>query len=284
MNDNYKLQYISDIHLEFRKNNIPIIEPIEPGNTYLALCGDIGNPYLPSYRKFMTVHSKKFVHILVVSGNHEYYTSKNKQRTINMIDMEIKTIVSGFDNITYLNMNGVIIGRTKFIGCTFWSDVSSILDEAEIFMNDYKNIYVDCQELSSRFVKINDCWGNSRQKYIRADRRIVKSFNILSIHKTMKEWLKTQLNKQSDKYDHIIVMTHHAPSFSMLVENDETLSYCYASDCDELFKPPMSYWISGHTHICQNIAINDIPSISNCMGYPDEKVEGYDNNKYITFS
>ena len=76
-----KLQYVSDIHLELRKvKNIPIIKPIDE-NTYLALCGDIGNPFAPSYKSFLDIHSKLFVHILIVSGNHEYYSSK-KQRTV----------------------------------------------------------------------------------------------------------------------------------------------------------------------------------------------------------
>ncbi len=51
-----KLQFVSDIHLELRKNKIPIIKPIESGNSYLALCGDIGNPYLSSYKKFLSIH------------------------------------------------------------------------------------------------------------------------------------------------------------------------------------------------------------------------------------
>ena len=80
-----KLQYISDIHLELRKG-IPTIEPIEMGKTYLALCGDIGNPFLPSYKKFLDIHSKLFVHILIVSGNHEYYSSQKTQRTMKEID------------------------------------------------------------------------------------------------------------------------------------------------------------------------------------------------------
>ena len=83
---------MSDIHLELR-NNIPTIKPIDD-NSYLALCGDIGNPFLPQYNKFLGIHSKLFVHILIVSGNHEYY-SWEEDRTIEVIDEEIDKIWDG---------------------------------------------------------------------------------------------------------------------------------------------------------------------------------------------
>ena len=281
----YKLQYVSDIHLEMRKNKIPTIEPVEPGNSYLALCGDIGNPYIPSYRNFISIHSKLFVHILIVSGNHEYYTGRSKQMTINTIDQEIQKIVKEFDNVTYLNMNGIIIGRTKFIGCTFWSDVSSILYEAEMVMNDYKNIYVDCPGLPDRYNGEINIWGGSRRKRIKPDRRSLKSTDIVMLHNTMKKWVKCQIDKydpnnQENKYDNIIVLTHHAPSFLMLNKKND-YSNCYASDCDDLFKNPVIYWISGHTHFCKSIVINDIQSLSNCMGYPGQNVENFNSNNFI---
>ena len=111
-----KLQYISDLHLELRGNNVPRIIPVDPGNTYLALCGDIGNSFIPTYEKFLEIHTKEFVHILIISGNHEYYTSKSKQRTMKTIDENIEQIISKFKNVTYLNMKEIIIRRKKNIG------------------------------------------------------------------------------------------------------------------------------------------------------------------------
>ena len=45
-----RLQYLSDVHLEV-KNTIPKINKV---GDYLALLGDIGNPFDRSYRDFIT--------------------------------------------------------------------------------------------------------------------------------------------------------------------------------------------------------------------------------------
>ena len=82
------LQYVSDIHLEMRNDTFPKIIPVIAGRSYLALVGDIGNPNLHIYDNFMAYHSKIFEHILILAGNHEYYSGNTKQFTMN--DKEIK--------------------------------------------------------------------------------------------------------------------------------------------------------------------------------------------------
>jgi len=159
------LQYASDLHLELRKSRtIPIIDPIKEGESYLALCGDIGNPFISTYKEFLDIHSKLFVHILIVSGNHEYYTSNKKQRTIVQSEDKIKEIVMNYDNVTYLNMNKIIIGRTKFLGCTLWSDVSEIETIAENIMNDYNHIFIPTENSDQHWEYKHNMYGNTRKK------------------------------------------------------------------------------------------------------------------------
>lgn len=254
-----KLQYVSDIHLELRKiDDIPTIQPID-ANAYLALCGDIGNPFLPNYKKFLGIHSKLFIHILIVSGNHEYYTNTTK-RSMEMVNKEINTICLSYPNITYLNKSKIIIGNTKFIGCTLWSDVSNIKTLAENIMNDYKHIYVT----GSR--KIN----------------LLKAENVISLNKNMKDWIQKQLVKISDKYNKIIILTHHAPSFKML-SHDDIYSPCYGNDMDNLMSSYISHWISGHTHDSIKLDIKGTKCVSNCMGYPGQKVIGFKQDSHILF-
>ena len=273
-----KLQYVSDIHLEFRKNKLVTIDPLEPGNSYLAICGDIGHPGTPIYESFIDHHSKLFNHIFIISGNHEYYSSKNKQNTISEIDNMILEIAKKYNNVTYLNMGSVIIGNTKFIGCTLWSDVTPIKDTVDLLMNDYNNIYVDSDVSIGRKLIIN---GKSR--YVKEGRRLLKSSDVIEFHNRMKEWLQNEISQsESNDYD-IIVLTHHAPSFSMLNISDN-LSYCYGSSCEELMIPQISFWISGHTHTCKSVKIDDTVCLSNCMGYPGEKVNSYDANRYFSFN
>lgn len=61
-----------------RSNKFPIINPIFPGKSYLALLGDIGNPCLVNYGYFIDYYSKLFEHILIIAGNHEYYSGKKE--------------------------------------------------------------------------------------------------------------------------------------------------------------------------------------------------------------
>jgi len=281
-----KLQYVSDIHLELRKEkDIPTIKPID-NKTYLALCGDIGNPFLPNYKKFLTIHSKLFKHILIVSGNHEYYSNHKKQRTIQESNRKIREIVEDFDNVTYLNKDKVIIGRTKFIGCTFWSDISNIKYIAESIMNDYKNIYISDKSQMGRFEYVKHGYRIQR-KWIKNNRRLLSGVDIVRLHDSMKKWITKQIDKYDpdktdSKYDHIIVLTHHAPSFSVLLKSD-LYSPCYATDCEDLFRGPVKYWISGHTHACFKNTINGRIAVSNCMGYPGQKVKNYNPSAYLEF-
>lgn len=284
-----KLQYVSDIHLEFRTlQSIPIIQPIEPGNTYLALCGDIGNPYLSNYQEFLDIHSKLYEHILLISGNHEYYNILNNQNSIDQVDNHIREIVKKYNNVTYLNRNKIIIGRTKFIGCTLWTDVTRIKMRAETSMNDYKHIYVDSNNSTYRIKKNiheESLTIKSREQIIQPFKEVLRADDVINMNRKMREWLEHQINKFGNadckKYDDIIILTHHAPTTKMLPIRD-VYSDCYASNCEDIIKFPVKYWISGHTHACMKCEINGATCLSNCMGYPGQNVTNYDN-KYIEF-
>ena len=68
------IQVYSDLHLEF-KGARAALPPIIPRAPVVALLGDIGIPSLPSYEEFIFEMSDIFKQVLVVSGNHEYYSN-----------------------------------------------------------------------------------------------------------------------------------------------------------------------------------------------------------------
>ena len=77
-----KVRYLSDLHLEFIKENKinKFIQNIPSGlDEICILAGDIGNPYSKNYDFFMKFISKNFKKTFVIAGNHEYY---NKTKTI----------------------------------------------------------------------------------------------------------------------------------------------------------------------------------------------------------
>jgi len=70
-----KIQYASDLHLEFRENSRYLHDnPLIPVGDILLLAGDIG--YLDDHtyqtHPFWDDVSEKFRQTLVIPGNHEY--------------------------------------------------------------------------------------------------------------------------------------------------------------------------------------------------------------------
>ncbi len=193
------------------------------------------------------------------------------------IDNSILEIVKEYDNITYLNMDKFIIGNTKFIGCSLWSDVSEIKNTVANIMNDYSNIYLE-SDISICRKKYYD---TGKRKYIKSFRSELTPDDIITLHNKMKFWLNDEIN--SNENYNIIVLSHHPPSFKMSHKIDD-YKYCYGSECENLIKYPVKYWISGHTHKSMKIEINNIPCISNCMGYPGEFDLIYDPKAYIEFN
>jgi predicted MPP superfamily phosphohydrolase len=79
-----KIRYLSDLHLEFIKENKidKFIQNIPSGSHTDEICiiaGDIGNPYKSNYNTFMEFLTNNFKKSFVITGNHEYY---NKNKTI----------------------------------------------------------------------------------------------------------------------------------------------------------------------------------------------------------
>ena len=111
-----RLQYVSDIHLE-RLCKIPELKQV---GSYLALIGDIGDPYKSNYTEFLTYTSYHYEHVFLVSGNHEYWTNKS----ISSTDNRIYQITSKLPNVTYLNNKFIQLGNYYVVGSTLWTPAS----------------------------------------------------------------------------------------------------------------------------------------------------------------
>ena len=253
-----KLQYVSDIHIELRKpKEIPLIVPREQSNGCLALCGDIGDPFSSQYETFIGVHSPLYRYVLVVSGNHEYYSAR-RQRTMREIDDQIEAVCAKFTNVIFMNKKEIVIENTKFIGCTLWSFVNK---ELESQMNDYNNIFVDSLRTNSGMHMFPD----RKRRYLREFKRPLEYQDVNLLHQDMITWLEECIQKTPEP--NIIVLTHHAPTEQM----DRTPPSCgYSSDCEFLFTSKVSHWISGHTHITRQVSIGNTLCLSNCYGYPGD--------------
>jgi hypothetical protein len=79
--EQFRLQILSDVHLEMREGRLPEVPATAP---YLALLGDIGYPHVGTdYQRFLlhladrpsssSSEERGWERIFVLAGNHEYY-------------------------------------------------------------------------------------------------------------------------------------------------------------------------------------------------------------------
>lgn len=256
-----RIQYFSDIHLEFFKNinhiKILLLKINKCANT-CVIPGDIGYPFDPNYKYFLENISKIFTNIIIIHGNHEYYQlgEYQKNKTIKEIKEKTIDICSKIPNIYFLDNSYIDLPNTetgqnvRFIGSTLWSNIYL----PSFMVNDKSNI----DEFT---MENNNSWYKENKKFI-----------------------EETVNKSKD-IDCVLV-THHLPSFSLINEKFLTGPYqyynqCFASNCENLIKPPIKAWIFGHTHIKTNKKINDVQCVCNPIGYPGENEESEINYNEI---
>lgn len=245
------LQYISDIHLEFYDlSKIPkLLYKIIPTSKICVLAGDIGYPFQKTYQVFIIGLSKKFEHIFMIHGNHEYYQlGKNKGKSIEEIIIQTNFIIDSnhLDNVHFLNNSFYDIDNFRFVGSVLWSELTN----HNYLTNDIENI----TELS--ISKINET------------------------HLQSKVFINQILEQSLNENKSVVMITHYLPSYLLIHSkyfNFRNYNQCFASNCHELIKKPVVCWIFGHTHSPTETFINDILFVANPLGYPGE-------NKKLNFN
>ena len=249
-----RIQYISDIHLEFLskyiKNGLTKKFTPKPANV-LCLAGDIGYPHSQEYEKFLIESSKHWEKVFLIAGNHEYYTAdgtrtmfEKKNKISALITENSLTNVSFLDN-SYEDYNGY-----RFIGSTLWSNIPA---NPSKFINDFYQIPEMTVELYNK------------------------------LHNEAVAFLESDVIRASPLP--VVTVTHHLPSYSLIDPKYRTELYTsynhyFASNCEHLIRNPIVAWICGHTHTGFENMLNEIPIYCNPAGYPREN-EGVDLNKFI---
>ena len=97
-------------------------------------------------------------------------------------------------------------------------------------------------------------------------------------HERDRRWLEVELSKPLTEDRHVVVMTHHLPSLSLIDEQyrDSPLNWAFASATDCLLDFPVRLWVCGHTHVsmCRTLG-NGVCVVVNPVGHPDEST-GYE--------
>ncbi|MBI5218294.1 MAG: metallophosphoesterase [Bacteroidia bacterium] len=234
-----KIQYCSDLHLEFPENKKFLKNnPLLPRGDILLLAGDIV-PFkvMDQHNDFFDYISSNFKTIYWVPGNHEYYyfDLAKKQGSFNE---KIR------DNIFLVNNFALQVQDIKFIFSTLWTHISA------------KNQWTVQKRLSDFYVI-----GFNNEKLI--------PIQYNKLHKDSLNFIKKEL--AVSKKEKKIVVTHHVPTFMHypVKYKGDLLNEVFAVELYDLIeKSKIDYWIFGHHH--ENVAgflIGKTKILTNQLGY-----------------
>jgi len=256
------IQYASDLHI----NDFPgtqfntFLIPVAP---ILILAGDICSAWDPLYRTFLTWCSRQWTFIILITGNHEYFVDGPVPKTIEETDHHIRTMVSSFRNISFLQAGQSVQipgTRMRCVGATLWSDIDPSLWSEILSKGDYTHTYV-AQGPTLRTTRPSD---------------------VVALHALHKAHLSSALNQRFPG-ETLVVVSHHMPTFHLQEDKYKQDSFrsCYASADDDLIRYPVKVWICGHSHqATQWRAPSGTVCLMNARGYNNIKELSRTSNVY----
>jgi predicted phosphodiesterase len=258
-----RFQYLSDLHLE-SYTSIIFSKLVRPAAPILCLAGDIGNPKLPLYSRFLEYCQDKWEHIFIVAGNHEIHNNGEEVDTIDERLARCEEVCQQWKNVHFLEKKGVYLNdhNIMVLGTTLWTNIPApFAKEIEATSHDYRKI---------------------RRS---SDRALIRATDVSSWHLESQRWLATKIYEAEESCKHVVVISHHMPSWSLIhpkYSYQTQLNYAYAGNCDYLMQHPVRAWIYGHTHDQKiNIMPGGTLAAVNAYGYNDTQRTGFEKNAVL---
>ena len=234
-----KIQFASDLHLEFIENKAFLNEkPLQIVGDVLLLAGDI-LPFrlLEKHNDFFSFLSDSFAVTYWVPGNHEYYHF-NIATKCGVMNEKI------LSNVFLVNNTSVIHDDMMFIFSTLWSKISPAKEyQIQRDMNDFYVIKYRGYSLS------------------------IAQYN--QLHADSLAFLKKELTLETSTKN--VVVTHHVPTYKNYPEKykDSIINEAFAVELFDLIDSTTpDYWIYGHTHSnTTDFEIGKTRLVTNQLGY-----------------
>ena len=250
-----KIQYASDLHLEFKENSKFIQDnPFIVNGDILILAGDIGvlgdKDYLSN--PFWDWASKNYKQVIIAYGNHEFYEGEDLSL------MKDGTIFKIRENINYYYNCVITFENIDIIVSTLWSHIKKEHEEKVTYsVNDFRLIKYNNEILTA------------------------KQFN--EEHERCLNFIKNSLKNSKAKYK--IIVTHHVPSNLLNAKEFEgsDINDAFTVDLTDFIKKSgVDYWIFGHSHRNINKNIGKTKCLCNQIGYVmEEEHLTFDRSKYF---
>jgi predicted phosphohydrolase len=246
----FKLQYASDLHLEFSENKEFMREyPLKPVGDVLVLSGDIV-PFaiIDKHKDFFNYLSDYFEATYWLPGNHEYYHFDIATKS-GVLNEKIK------NNVFLVNNTSVIHDNTRLIFSTLWSHISEANQlQIESSMNDFRLVKHGKYRFSTE--QYNEL-HNESVAFIQNDLTIAKDSNIA-------------------------IFTHHCPTFLNYPPQYKggALNEAFAVELFNMIESSsIDCWVYGHHHCnIPDFNICKTKLLTNQLGY----VQRYENEHFKT--
>lgn len=238
-----KIQYVSDLHLEFPKNREFIkANPLLPSGDILILAGDIV-PFavMDKHQDFFSYLSDNFQMTYWIPGNHEYYYFDAADKS-GVLWEEIRT------NVVLLNNAVVQFQDSKLIFSTLWSKISLANQwNVERGLSDFYVIKYKGNKLTSEVYN--------------------------QLHEDSINFINQEL--QLGNQGKTVVVTHHVPTFMNYPEiyKGSKINEGFAVELfDTIEASAVDYWIYGHSHYnTADFNIGNTRMLTNQLGYVHHK-------------
>ncbi len=235
-----KIQYASDLHLEFSDNYSYLKNnPLKPVGDILVLAGDIGYLNDDNYKNhpFWDWAADNFNQVVVAVGNHELY------KYYDLAQMPQGLVCSIRDNVKCYYNAVVRVDNTDLIVSTLWAKIE--LEDAfttERGVSDFHRILYDEERLT---------WDKFNEE-----------------HDKCLSFIKTAV--AGSDAEHIVVVTHHVPSFRLSSPDFEgsRINGAFTVELEDYIETsPIDYWIYGHSHRNIDAIIGRTRCVTNQLGY-----------------
>lgn len=246
------IRVVSDLHLEaFRGRDISTLVidflPADErdADSVLVLAGDISADPNQLVGFIREVESR-FIRVIYVSGNHEYYRHEMDAWNATLEDRFIENLSNttwGTSAVGYFELDDV-----RFIFGTLWADGGKTLEE-----------------------QARVGYGLNDFRVIRKGLRIFNVRDMQDIHREQKASIDRVLK---DEFDGVsVVVTHHLPSYRLCHPRFGTeINGGFASNCEDIlaYDHAPALWIFGHSHDSHDDRMWKTRLVSNPVGYPRE--------------
>jgi predicted phosphohydrolase len=249
-----KLQYASDLHLEFPANKEYLKQhPLHAVGEVLVLTGDIV-PFaiIEKHKDFFSYVSDHFETTYWLPGNHEYYHFDIAEKS-GVLHEKIRS------NVFLVNNTSVVHENAKLIFSTLWSHISPGYQwQIERNLNDFHLI----KHKGFRF---------SSEQYNQ-------------LHEESLAFIQNELKTVKD--EKVAVFTHHCPTFLNYPEQykGDLLNEAFAVELHNLIESSeIACWVYGHHHTnTPEFTIGNTRLITNQLGYVQRNEHRlFETNKVI---